>query len=355
MVPYPQGTAPSQRFRFEQYLNFLHEHGIEAKIYPFLDDKAWKVLYANGQTLKKALGILRGFGRRLLLLFKLKGPVVFIHREASMIGPPIFEWIIAKVLRKKIIYDFDDAIWLPNFSEVNARFQRVKWYRKIFKIFTWADTVTAGNTYLADQAGVYNKNVKILPTTIDTEHYHNPVLYKKQINSKLRIGWTGTQTTVKYLEFLVPVLTELKNQYAFEFIVISNQAPDFDIPNCQFLKWQKDTEIEDLLSFDIGVMPLIKDKWSEGKCGFKALQYMALGIPTVLSPIGVNSQIVQNNENGILANSQEEWKNALITLITNKEKRKQLGAAGRQRVIEAYSVLAHREDYLQLFAQTEDR
>lgn len=351
MVPYPQGTAPSQRFRFEQYLDYLKDHGIEVEIHPFLDNKAWKVLYSEGNTLHKVRGILRGFGRRFLLLFKLKGRIVFIHREASMIGPPVFEWIIAKVLRKRIIYDFDDAVWLPNYSEVNARFQKIKWYRKIFKIFKWADTITAGNTYLAEQARNYNKQVQILPTTIDTEGYHNPTLYQKVEHTKLCIGWTGTQTTVKYLEFLVPILNKLKNQFEFEFIVISNQAPDFEIPNGRFIKWKKESEIEDLMRFDIGVMPLVQDQWSEGKCGFKALQYMALEIPTILSPIGVNKTIVQQHLNGILADTPEDWENALISLLENTEKRNQLGAEGRKRVIEAYSVLAQQNNYLALFQE----
>ncbi len=348
IVPYPHQEAPSQRFRFEQYFDFLEANGFEVEIYPFINHSTWKTLYGEGKILKKALGILMSFVRRFALLFKLhKADYIFIHREAAHIGPPIFEWIIAKVLRRKYIYDFDDAIWLPNYSESNANFHRLKAYWKVRYCMEWASQITAGNAYLAEYARQYNQNVQIIPTTIDTENHHN--IMTNQESPELTIGWTGTHTTMHYLDELVPVLKKLEQKYAFTFLVISNQSNDYDLKSLKFVKWNKQTEIEDLAKINIGVMPLKQDIWSEGKCGFKGLQYMALEIPTIMSPVGVNSTIVENGVNGFLAESHEEWYELLEKLIVDKQLRFQIGKGGKLRIDEVYSVLANQEKFLELF------
>jgi glycosyltransferase involved in cell wall biosynthesis len=349
LVPYPRGEAPSQRFRFEQYLSFLEEKGFEIEIHPFLDQKTWKALYSEGNVAKKGIGILKSFLRRFGILFRLrKADYIFIHREAAHLGPPVFEWFIAKVLRRKYIYDFDDAIWLPNYSETNARFHRLKAYWKVKYCMKWADTIVAGNEYLANYARQFNKNVQIIPTTIDTEFHHNRL--SDHSKSKTVIGWTGTHTTMHYLDKLLPVVEELEKKYDFDFLIISNEKPGFELKSLQFIKWNKETEIEDLAKMNIGIMPLEHDVWSEGKCGFKGLQYMALGISAIMSPVGVNTSIVSNGENGFLAEHAYEWKEKLIMLLENKELRERLGTAGRKTVEERYSVNANKEKYLKLFS-----
>ena len=348
IVPYPHKEAPSQRFRFEQYFDFLEENDFDVEIYPFINQSTWKTLYGEGKIFKKAWGILMSFVRRFGLLFRLhNADFIFIHREAAHIGPPIFEWIIAKVLRRKYIYDFDDAIWLPNYSESNARFHRLKAYWKVRYCIKWASQITAGNAYLANYASQYNQNIQVIPTTIDTENHHN--VMTSHDSQDLIIGWTGTHTTMHYLDELVPVLKKLEQKYTFTFLVISNQSNDYDLKSLKFVKWNKETEIEDLAKINIGVMPLKQDIWSEGKCGFKGLQYMALEIPTIMSPVGVNSTIVQNGINGFLVESQEEWYEILEKLILDKELRIQIGKAGKSRIDQAYSVLANQEKYLDLF------
>jgi glycosyltransferase involved in cell wall biosynthesis len=348
IVPYPHQEAPSQRFRFEQYFDFLKQNGFEIEIFPFISHSTWKALYGKGNIGKKVFGILMSFIRRFFLLFKLQAAdFIFIHREASHIGPPIFEWIIAKVLRRKYIYDFDDAIWLPNYSESNAKFHRLKTYWKVDYCMKWAYKVTAGNQYLADYALKFNANVQIIPTTIDTENHHN--IFTNHDSSELVIGWTGTHTTMHYLNELIPILQKLEKKYRFTFMVISNQSENYPLKSFKFVKWNKETEIQDLAKFNIGVMPLKKDVWSEGKCGFKGLQYMALEIPTLMSPVGVNTTIVQDGINGFLVDSPAEWYATLEKLILNKAERIKIGKAGRERIDSNYSVLSNQEKYLELF------
>ncbi|MDG1330774.1 MAG: glycosyltransferase family 4 protein [Crocinitomicaceae bacterium] len=352
IAPYPKSEAPSQRFRFEQYLSFFEEQGYNVEFYSFLSDKTWKALYKEGSFFAKAFGMLGSFWRRFMLMFKLRSAdVVFIHRESSMIGPPMFEWIIAKVLRKKFIYDFDDAIWLPNYSDSNARFQRLKAYGKVKKIMKWAHVVSAGNEHLADFAKQYNSNVTIIPTTIDLENVHT--LSSNQAVEKPIIGWTGTHTTMNYLDEIAPVIKELEQTYDFTFRVISNQAPSFDsmgigLKSLEFVKWNKESEIEDLAKINIGIMPLTDTIWAKGKCGFKGLQYMALEIPSVMSPVGVNTKIVDHKKNGFLCNSPEEWKHTLIELLENESLRTEIGKAGYQTVKKSYSVESNRSNYLNL-------
>lgn len=349
LFPYPPGTAASQRFRFEQYFVFLEELGIQYDCQGFLDAKTWQILYKPGHYFQKIWGILKGFGRRLWMLRKLKKyDFVFIHREASPIGPPVFEWLIAKYYRKKIIFDFDDAIWLPNTTASNFLVARLKFHSKTGLTCRWAYKVSAGNAYLMSYAQQFNPKVIINPTTIDTEHWHKPMRDQSQ-NEKLVIGWTGTHSTLKYLEEMVPILKELAQEYVFDFLVIANQAPDFDLPNLLYVPWNKQNEIADLLKMHIGVMPLSDDLWAKGKCGFKALQYMALGIPPLISPVGMNTEIVAHGINGFLCDQAEDWKKHLQELLMHTNLRIDLGKNARRSIIERYSVQSNRTNFLDLF------
>ena len=350
LVPYPIGEAPSQRFRFEQYYDLLTSQGFIYSVKSFYSLKAWKQLHQPGNYLQKIVAVLTSIVHRKLLLFTIPNyDVVFIHREVAHIGPPIFEFIIAKIFRKKIIYDFDDAIWLPNYSAHNAKFHKLKAYGKVKYICKWATKVSCGNTYLANWAKQYNRNVIINPTTIDTDHYHNTCLYHKKDNEVPVIGWTGTLTTIQYLEFLVPILQELEQKYTFKFVVISNEKPNWNLKSLEFIKWSKASEIEDLMTFDIGVMPLKEDVWAKGKCGFKALQYMSLGVPAIVSPVGVNINIVDDGVNGFIASTPEEWKNTLAQFLQHPEKVKEMAKAARKKIVENYSVKSNSALFLNLF------
>ena len=348
IAPYPYGQAPSQRFRFEQYIKSLDKNGFSSEFHPFLDDKGWKTLYEDGSFTKKSFAMLRSFWRRFFLLFKLKKfDNIFIHREASMIGPPFIEWIIAKVLRRKYIYDFDDAIWLPNYSEANASFHKLKAYGKVKKIIKWADQVVVGNNHLKEFALKYNNSVKIIPTTVDLENVHTiNTIHNK---SEIIIGWTGTHTTAKYLNFIIPVLENLEKKFEFKFRVISNHSPDIELNSLEYIKWNKETEIKDLSEINIGIMPMEDNKWTRGKCGFKGLQYMSLQIPSIMSPVGINNEIIQNGINGFLCSTTIEWEEVLTRLIENISLRGKIGIAGQETVKEKYSVNSNKESYLNLF------
>ncbi len=349
IVPYPVGEAPSQRFRFEQYFSILKENKIEYQIESFWSKEAWEVLYKSGHTFQKAKAFIQGSIRRFLLFFRLHDiKLIFIHREAMPIGPPIVEFLLAKVFRKKIIYDFDDAIWLPNTSSQNRMVSWIKFHDKVGSICRWSQKVSCGNTYLGEYAKKHNQGIFINPTTIDTS-YHKPASTASETR-KLTIGWTGTHSTNKYFESLAPVLEQLSQRFPIEIVAISDQKPQVTLDNYTFVSWNKAQEIQQLDKIDIGIMPLDNTVWELGKCGFKALQYMALEIPTVASDVGVNHQIIEHGVNGYLCNNHKEWLSTLEELISSESLRKSIGQQGRKKVLKSYSVLSNTKLFLSLFA-----
>ena len=347
--PYPRGGAPSQRFRYEQYLPVLTQQGVSYAIYPFLDARTNRILYQPGHVPEKVFGILKGFLRRWLHLFRTRrADYVFIHREATPLGPPWAEWLLAKVLRKKIIYDFDDAIWLRDASSVNSASALLKWPAKVPAICRWSYAVSAGNAYLAHFARQHAPRVVINPTTIDTEGHHAQP--QNQANQRPVVGWTGSHSTLKYLDALVPVFQQLERVHDFRLVVIANRPPTVALRSLEFVPWRVDTEIDDLLRFHIGLMPLPDDPWAQGKCGFKALQYLALGIPALVSPVGVNTQMVEHGKEGYHCATDEDWYNYLNQLLTDPELRTRMGQAGRQKVVDHYSVRSNSQNFLSLFS-----
>ncbi|MEL7001952.1 MAG: glycosyltransferase family 1 protein [Bacteroidota bacterium] len=351
LVPYPLKQAPSQRFRFEQYFSILRQTDCTISVKSFLTEKGWKVYYSRKLVLILA-HLFFGFLRRFFhSISAFNYDYIFIHRELTPIGPPLFEWFIAKVLKKKIIYDFDDAIWIEDPDEKGTLLAKLKWKSKVSTICRWSYKISAGNEFLANYAANYNKNVFINPTTIDTDNLHNPLLHKinERTNELLCFGWTGTHSTLQYLEPLIPILRRLEKDYEFIFKVIANKRPEFELKSLQFIPWKKKSEIEDLMVFDIGLMPLTSDPWSKGKCGFKALQYLSLEKPAVVSPIGVNEKIVENLVTGYHCNTTKDWHECLENLIRNRKEIDKMGKLGRAFVENNYSVNSNKSDFLALF------
>lgn len=352
LAPYPHGKAPNQRFRFEQYLGKLQSAGIKYEYHPFWSEDVWSIFYQTGHYFKKTAGLFRGALRRLALLSRAnRFDYVFIHREAMPVGPPVIEFLLAKLFLKKIIYDFDDAIWIRNYSEANkgiARFS--KFHRKVRAICKYSWKISVGNSFLAEYASQYNNRVSVIPTTIDTVNHHDKLKSHRE-KPPLVIGWTGSHSTLIHLREIEALLAQLQTKTDFTLQVICNADPKFELVKYRYIPWKMESEIEDLLQFDIGIMPLRDTDWEKGKCGFKALQYMALGIPVVASAVGANKQIVEHKKNGILIDPDKshEWISELEKLLGNVSQRESFGARGRQIVEERFSVTANLPNYLSLF------
>ena len=340
--------SPSQRFRFEQYLEYFQQNGFTYELSPLLNERDDTLFYSKGNWFQKLFLVIRCFKKRLKDVKNATNfDIIFIQREAFFTGTTYFEKKLNQ-LPVKVIFDFDDSIWLPNVSPGNKKLEWLKNYNKTKTLIGLSDFVIAGNQYLADYANQFNQYVHIIPTTIDTA-YHVPL--KSDSKSKICIGWTGTATTIKHFEMAIPVLLKLQQKYKDKiyFKVIGEGKYTNEILAINGTSWNLKTEIEDLQEIDIGIMPLPNDEWAKGKCGFKGLQYMALEIPTIMSPVGVNTSIINEGINGYLADSDEDWISKLSNLIESEELRQKIGEAGRKTIKEKYSVAANQQKYVDLF------
>ncbi len=349
MVQYPENVSPGQRFRFELYEGLLKKNGFKVTTHSFIDSHDYKYIFRSGFVFQKTLSVLKGFFRRFFLLFRVKKyDFIFLQLGATPVGPPVFEWILAKLLKKKLVYDFDGAIWLHQESEKNHVPRVLRNVDKVPLICKWSYKVSCGNEFLCNYARQYNQTVVYNPTCVDTEQHHN-ILANHDVD-KVTIGWTGSFSTLKYLYMVQPVLKRLQEKYDFNIKVICNQQPLLGLKNVQYVEWTAENEVAELATCQVGLMPLSQDEWSEGKCGFKLIQYLALEIPSVSSPVGVNKKIIENNINGYLCNSAEEWYNAMEKLILDKALRKRMGREGRKKISREYSLLSNADNFIAMFS-----
>lgn len=348
LAAHRKDRSPSQRFRFEQYFDYLEQQGFECKLLSLINEEEDKVFYKNGNYFKKFLIVLNCYFRRKKHIREArKADLVFIQREAFMTGSV---WVERKLkqYRKKIIFDFDDSIWLSNVSNANRKFNWLKNPGKTSTIIALSDLVIVGNSYLAQYAKGFNKNVIVIPTTIDISIYNR---LNEGNKNQICIGWSGSITTIQHFNFAVPILKKIKEKYGdrvcFKVMgdpnYINNELDIIGIP------WSSESEIKTLSTFDIGIMPLPDDEWAKGKCGLKGLQYMALEIPTIMSPVGVNTEIITDSENGFLASSIDEWMEKLSQLIESESLRKEIGKKARQTVVNRYSVDSQKSVYHDAF------
>lgn len=336
LVPYPLDTAPSQRFRIEQWAPFLKAQGIEIELIPFVDNASMQLLHQPGQQAAKALALASAFARRIAdVATARRYDAVFIHRAACIAGPALLERLLA-VLRCPVIFDFDDAIFMLHTTAANRQFGWLKFPGKTAAICGLSTHIVAGNSFLADYARQFNPRVTVIPTSVDTARYQ-PVK-KNESRSRVVIGWSGSSTSQTHLEMFAPLLRQALSRPDVELRVISNREPSLPGISYVWRPWSAETETEELSNFDIGIMPMPDDKWARGKCALKALQYMAMGVPTVCSAVGANCEVIEDGKNGMLVDASEDWNRPIAMLVDDPLLRAMLGEAGRRTVEERYSM-----------------
>ncbi len=327
--------GPSSRYRAFQLADAYRKEGIEREIRTLFDDDYFAIVRmppSAARSLKKVGYVTRRFKERKAELRNRNGDLAIIEGQLFPYLPFACE---KKYLPPRYLVEFDDAIYLTHPS-------------KLPRVFRHATAVLAGNRTLADFASRHNKQVHVVPTVLDTTVFR-PL--PKAASSKIRIGWSGLEYNVKYVRGLTPVFWKLLKKYPVEFVVLSGSPPEnISFPH-RFVKWDPAKEAEQIGEFDIGVMPLQMDEWCKGKCGLKLLQYMSLGIPAVATPVGVNSEIIRDGENGYLAVGLEQWEECLSRLIEDADLRKSIGNAGRQTVVERYSTAVWVPRILEIYRQ----
>ena len=325
-------NGASSRMRSYQYFPLLEKDGIEVTVSPFFDEEYLEFLYAKKNISK--VKIASFYWNRFIKLFSIyKYDRIIIEKE---LFPYFFSWFekLLFVFKVNYIVDYDDAIF-HNYDLHPNKIIRFLLKNKIKNVMKYSNHVLAGNEYLATKAKLSGaKKISIFPTVIDLKLYET----KNEIkNSKISIGWIGSPTTYKYLENILPTIRIVAQKYDFDMQIVGAKKEPSIEGFIIYIPWTESTEVALISRFDIGIMPLENTPWELGKCSYKIIQYMGCGIPVVASSVGMNNEVIQNGENGLLVNTEKEWIDILSQLIEDKNLRLRLGENGKKKVENNYS------------------
>src|SRR6267143_3653463 len=297
------GNAPSTRLRLRDCLDYYAGLGVEATVVP-----------TRRSSVTERLRVLKEARRHdVVVLFK-------------TIGFNEFELDLLQRANRRIIFDFDDAVMFRD--QKHRRPLRGKDFKKFLRTVRHCAAVVAGNEFLACFAEASGLRAIILPTSIDLRRYH---LKQNFDEPGLTIGWVGLSDGLPYLRHIQPALQRLSEMFpGLKLKVVSDNPLQLDGVRVENDPWRLETEQTNLASFDIGIMPLWDSVWTRGKCGYKILQYMGVGTAIVASDVGVNNEIISHGENGFLARTEDDWVEALRSLIQNADALWDLGLRWRK-------------------------
>ena len=314
-------SVAASRYRVLQYIPYLESKGVDATVnlYP-------KTLRENFQFFNNLS----------------KYDIVFLQRKR-------FNQPRLGLLRKRakrVVYDFDDSVMYRN-SKAKDPLSSTR-RRRFVQMAKNADFVIAGNEFLKSEVLPYNPNVEMIPTAINQERYDLKT-YSAQ-KERVTLGWIGDHGSIHYLEKMKPIFEEVAKRYPHaELKIVCDIFFDCDRMTVVKKEWRSEEEVDDLQSFDIGVMPLMDDPWSRGKCGLKIIQYQGVGLPVVCTPVGVNRDLVEDGVNGFYAMTPDQWVEKLSILIEDPSLRETMGRAGREKVMRRYTVQASAPRLLSIF------
>lgn len=344
LASYPIEAAAS-RYRLYQYIAPLAERGITLTIRPFFNSTLFANLYRRHALPQTAIGLLMASLRRLGdVIAGSKADVILVQREAMILGPPLIEWLSTQAIKRPLVLDLDDATYVPYTSPTYGTIgKKLKWFSKTDDLISWASIVTCGNRAIAEYVTNRGRRAKIIPTVVDTDVFRPS---QRRHEDNLIVGWIGTHSTFPYLETIFPVLQELAAEHKFILRIVGSGKNEVVIPgvNVENLEWQLPREVEHFQSFDIGLYPIVSglyaQQWEAGKSGFKAIQYMAVGVPYVASPVGAIKEIGEPGVTHLVARERNEWLNSLQRLLTDAALREKMGQAGREHALRYYGLSA---------------
>ena len=339
LASYPVEAAAT-RYRLTQFVEPLKERGITLEVRPFLDSRLFKSLYRREELPRNAVGLLRsGLARLRDVRAARRADVVLVQREAMMFGPPVVEWLTTHLNGRPMVLDLDDATYVSYQSPTYGRWaSALKWFRKTDDMIAWAKVVTCGSRAVAEYVQGKGARAVLIPTVVDTDVFR-PAPAER---SEPVLGWVGTHSTFPYLESIFPVFESLARRMKFRLKVVGAGRDDVRVPGVEVenLAWELRREVADFQSFDVGLYPIVASDWAAGKSGFKAIQYMAVGVPFIATPIGANAEVGEADVTNLLATTHEQWESALERLIRDSALRRRMGEAGRRHALAHYTVAA---------------
>ncbi len=345
LASYPVEAAAT-RYRLVQFVSPLAERGIQLTVSPFLNPRIFQSFYRRVELPRTIAGLGLATLRRFGDVWRARGAdVLLVQREAMIFGPPLIEWLATKVGDCPMVLDLDDATYVPYVSPTHGRLgAKLKWFGKTDELIRRAKVVTCGNPSIAEYVTRKGTRAVVIPTVVDTEQFR-PASGQK--NDVPVLGWVGTHSTYPFLRSIFPALQRLARRHRFRLKVVGagHQAEEIPGVEVEYLDWNLAREIEDFRSIDIGLYPLTTidsapSEWLAGKSGFKAVQYMAIGIPYVVTPVGVCAEMGVAGETHLPASTPAEWEEALAALLSDENLRRQMGEVGRAHALQHYSVAA---------------
>jgi glycosyltransferase involved in cell wall biosynthesis len=346
LSPIPEEGAGC-RFRIAQFIPYLRSVGVDVTLRSLFDAEFFRLVYKPGRYLRKTIGF-AGLSLRHLGSLRDVGrfDAVLLYRELFPIGPAIVERLLGMRRRPPVVFDFDDAIFLPSVSDANQVIRALKSPAKVETIVRHSGHVIAGNEYLAAYARRFSHAVTVIPTCVDTQKFvPSPDAWSNNGAGRSRepvVGWIGSPTTAPYVRGLTNVLRRVRAARSF-VLRVSGAGAAFEVPGVETEQppWSLAGEVGLFNTCDVGVYPLADDEWSKGKCGFKAIEFMACGVPVVASAVGVNRDIIRDGVNGFLASTDDEWVEKLQRLLADADLRRRFGEAGRLTIEQRYSLGVH--------------
>lgn len=351
VCPHPVGYAPGQRLKYEQYFDDWRNEGYDITVEPFMSERLQQIVYRKGHFALKIIETLRAYCRRCSLLFRLhRYDIVYCFLWVTPFGTTLFERLYCR-WAKNMVYDIDDLVYTKN--------QATPWYIRWFKgyskpvyLIRRARHVITCTPYLDQFARQYNPRTTDISSTVDTDTRYIPInMYQNTDN--IVIGWSGSHSTVPHLLSIANVLRRIQQKYPHVIIRAMGTAQPLDLPDLHIdsRPWREDWEIKTLQTYDIGIYPLPDEPWVYGKSGLKAIQYMALGIPTVATAIGTNFRVIDDGVSGFLVRTEDEWIQRLSELIEKPQLRRKIGEKARQKVVAEFSIAANRTRYRTVLAE----
>ena len=330
LATYPVEAAAT-RFRMIQFIEPLARQGIELSVYPFIDSRLHGSIYNRSHWPRTTVGLALASIRRVRELWRArKADVLFVQREAMMFGPPVMEWLVINLHHCPMVLDLDDATYVSYKSPTYGRLgSMLKWFSKTNDLIRWSRLVTCGNREIASYVQSKGRQAIVIPTVVDTTQFRP--LAERRMTDVPVIGWIGTHSTFPYVKSIFPALERLARDYRFRLRFVGTGEDNISIPGVEVenLPWKLNREIADFQSLDIGIYPIVEDNWSVGKSCFKAVQYMAVGVPFVVSPVGACQDIAETNETHFVARTEDDWYTHLARLLNDESLRRRLGERGR--------------------------
>ncbi len=330
----------STKYRLEKYKDLFNKNGIKLDIKPTIQISKFEKIY----SINKRLGDFAYYGLHLFdiiisVLSSTTYDVVFVQRHLFPGKISFLENLLIRC-NKNIVFDFDDAIFT-----IPKHFRYKNWkndpnaqneYNKVVALIKASKLIIAGNDYLKKYAKKYNNNIVVVPTPIDLELFQNPKINYK-LHKPVQIGWYGSWGNQPYLESIMPAIKNLSKKYNIELNVISDKNYYKKYSFIKNTKWNEKDEERQLTNCDIAIAPLPSDEWTRGKCGYKILKYMVCGLPSVVTPIEIQKDIIDHSINGFHAQTEIEWEKYLEKLIKSFKLRKEFGIKSRIKIIKYYS------------------